>query len=230
LGRHSKDLLPIMKQIVQELSGSSGLSVNSLADSMYRKHKTRKNYVIEAYKNLVNQDVISIEPSKNSQFRGRKGSTLKLSENVITRKTKQVHDWVKIFTAEQKEYLKILKKVVIIKDFKRTVKDTKTQKWSINPKAEYSLRWIANQMTNIYRHISALGLAYDMGFIPKVYESQVTRAKKAGMKFIKDTIKKTVACEETYPTVLKHHLRSFFIPELIELGYYEQYHESKKVK
>ena len=225
MGRHKKDLLPIMKLIMEELSRTNGLSLKSLCESMYKKHKTRKNYVINAYKILVEDDVVIVSTAESDK--GPSGYFLKLSENVITRKIEQINSWVDWFTKEQKPFLKKLRKNEIVVDYK-VKQSPKGYSWKINLKIEQDLRRIADHMTNMYRHISALGLAYDSGLIPKVYEQPIRKAQKEGMKFIKNSLTRIVACERKHPKALKHHLRSFFISELIELGYYEKYYEEKK--
>jgi len=222
MGRKKKDLLPIMRLIVQELSISRGLPLKFLCDSMNEKYSTRKNHVIDAYKILEKDNVIKVSQSPSD--RGREGYFLQLSENIITGKINQIHHWIRLFTEQQKPHLKILKKNTIVIERKKTKKQGET--WTINNQIDQDLRRITEQMTNIYRHISALGLAFDMDLIPKIYEKPIRKAQKSGLKFIKDTVVRIVACEKNYPQVLKRYLNAFFTSELIELGYYEKYHES----
>ena len=92
-------------------------------------------------------------------------------------------------------------------------------------KINFELQMITNQMRNIFAHISTLGIAFDLGLIPKIHETEIRKAQKAGMKFIKDTVKRTAACEKKHPKVLEHNLKAFYLPDLMELGFYEIYHE-----
>lgn len=225
MGRHEKDLSLIKKQIVQELLENDGLLLKSLCESMYEKHKTKKNYTSDAYMELDNEGVIDVSTVKSEK--GHDMYFLKLSENVITRKIKQIHLWAKQFPNEQKPFLEKLRKNMIFKEVKAK-QSSKGYSYKINPIIYQDLRRITDQMTNLYQHIFALGLAYDMDIIPKVYEKPINKAKKVGIKFIKDSVARTVACEKKHPEVLKQYLISLFSSELIELGYYEKYHEEIK--
>ena len=93
------------------------ISVNELSRLLYDTHKVPKNYVISAYKELVNENIIDIR--EESQFRGGRIYFLKIKQNWMKGKIDTIEKSIDEFWTIHEQAFQVIKKHPIYLNKKR---------------------------------------------------------------------------------------------------------------
>ena len=224
--------VPRVKAIIfDELSlRETEISVNELSRLLYDAYKVPKNYVIRAYKELEEENIIG--KRTESQFRGGRIFYLKIKQNWMKGKIDTVEKVIDEFwTIHEKAFQTVKKHPIFLKKKKKFVTQhgirmQTSMQATNNPVNVYSLMMIRSSLENLFRDVAVLTFGRTTEVIPKTYEIRIKKLAKKFSALAKQTIKQLKE-NQVNDRLLRGYLQMYFLP-ILQLTSYEQFIDKPK--
>ena len=217
--------------IFDELSlKEAEISVNELSGLLYDLYKVPKNYVISAYKELVNENIIDMR--NESQFRGGRIYFLKIKQNWMKGKIDTIEKSIDEFRTRHEQAFQVIKKHPIYLNKKKRfvtqhgIRMQTSMQATANPKNMNELNLIRSSLENLFREVAVLSMGITLEIIPKTYEVKIKKLAKKFKLTVNQTLKQLKE-NQINDRLLRGYFQMYFLWNL-QLTSYEQFIDKPK--